>query len=151
MGRAQEEARHELREAEPRSALLLPPRHRAQERGAQVHVPLRGPRAWASLSRPCGRRAGSNDPIKIPNQATLCCLHPSHFCLGACAHHHSHITPPAPAPQNPMWSQEKRWLKQDPKGNYWVLAVSWDTQRFQTPSPLRLPRAGTCTGIRPYH
>ncbi|XP_037675939.1 ETS translocation variant 2 isoform X2 [Choloepus didactylus] len=59
VGRAQEEAGNELREAEPRPALLLPPRHRAQERWAQVHVPLRGLRARPGLARPRGGGPGA--------------------------------------------------------------------------------------------
>lgn len=79
VGRAQEETRHELRETEPRPALLLSPRHRAQERWAQVHLPLRGPRAWPRLWRPRGGRTGSNDPIKISRQnSSACSLHLFH-------------------------------------------------------------------------
>lgn len=64
VGRAQEETRNELREAEPRPALLLPPEHRAQERGTQIHVPLRGLCAGSHLSGLCRRRTGGRDSIK---------------------------------------------------------------------------------------
>ncbi|XP_049558966.1 ETS translocation variant 2 isoform X2 [Orcinus orca] len=149
VGRAQEEARHELREAEPRSALLLPPRHRAQERGAQVHVPLRGPRAWPSLSRLRGERTGSNDSIKIHGQASLCVLFASFPRILTTSAREPVCTSTPTSPPQPRVIPKHT-------GGPTVCSLCRGTRRGIRQSPLGLPTVclpctGTCTRIRPNH